>query len=159
MSPRSIAFYAILVLSLMPGFFVIVYLTDINGWGEVFGGGRWLEYIARGAPFVTADASLFGQITPAILAGALAVLSPAKRELTALVVSLLLCAGGWVLYLALSMLLADGTPHFQAAETYFEVTTNNVADVKVVQSFVSSARVFFLVVAATLVGLRLKTGD
>jgi len=159
MSLRSIAFYAILVLASIPGVLALIYITDFNGLAEDLGGGPTLEYIARGAPFISADASLFGQVTPAILAGALALLAPPKTQISALVISIGLCVGGWLVYLTLSMALADGSTGYQAVETYLEGASNSPDDVKVIQSFVSGSRVFFLVVAATLLGLRLRTGD
>lgn len=158
MSLRSFAFACLLAAGLAPALVMLLQFHDVAGAGAYDWGGATATLIVAAAPVVIDDLSFFGVVTPLVAATALAALAPGKGERTATVITIALCAFGWLTYASLTMSLAVGTDFFKAVQTTLEGKT--VADtsrsVAYLQGFAATARVFFLVLGATLVGVSIR---
>jgi hypothetical protein len=153
MAYRSIAFCALLAALWIPCVCILVQVSDFAGLGDWVPGKFFAVAIARSAPFVAKDASLFGELTPVAVAAGLTVLAPRKTELTLIYTAVIVALIGWALYLVLSVLTEEG-PFYQALQTLMEGEPG--AKLSALTGFVTSTRVFYLVVGATLIGVRIR---
>lgn len=153
MAYRSFAFCALLAALWIPCISILVQVSDFAGLGDFAPGKFFAVGIARSAPFVAKDASLFGELTPVAVAAGLTVLAPRKAEVTLIYTAVTIALIGWALYLALSVLTEEG-PFYSALQTLMEGEAG--ADVTALKGFVTSTRVFYLVIGATLIGIRLR---
>lgn len=156
MSLRNAAFIGILLLVWLPGLAIILYASDLFSLGNVSGGGWLTIAIVVSGPVIAEDASLVGEVTPFAAAAALVMLAPRKDETAIILVSVIICALGWFIYLALSVLLNPGMEEYDALLTIIEGATGNGSDIGILQAFATGTRVLYLVVAASLFGLKIR---
>jgi hypothetical protein len=155
-SIRNAAFIGILLLVWFPGVSIILYGSDLFSLGNVSGGDWMAVAIVFSGPIIAQDASLIGELTPFTAAGALVMLAPRKGELTVIVLSVIVCVLGWLIYLVLSVLISPGREGYDALLTIVEGATGNPGDIGILQAFSTSTRVLYLVVAASLLGLKIR---
>ena len=109
MSYKGASFCIVLVLLWIPCLAILAQFSDFVGLGD-FGLGKWFAItIAKSAPLIAEDASLFGELTPVAVAGALALLAPAKTQTRLIYSAVGLCVVGWGLYLLLSVQIQEGS--------------------------------------------------
>ena len=153
---RNIAFLTILTILWVPGLSIIIFATDLFGMGDSVAGNLVVNAIVLSGPIIAKDASLVGEVTPFAFAGALVLLAPKKSETRILIASICISAVGWLIYLTLSVLLNDGSATYEALLTVIEGATGNVENSAILQAFSTGTRVLYLVVAASLLGLKIR---
>lgn len=156
MSMRNAAFMAVLILIWAPGIAIIAYSLDFAALGNALKGDLVAIAIVVSGPIIAKDASLIGEMTPFAAAAALVLLAPRKQETKIVIGSIGICIIGWLVYLTLSVLLNKGTRSFDALSTVVEGATGSAGDIVILQAFATGTRVLYLVVAASLVGLKIR---
>jgi hypothetical protein len=162
MTAKNLFFCLLLVLLWVPSLSVLVQFSDIFGLADFNLGTVFAVTIARSAPLIAKDASLFGELTPVAVAAGLTMLAPNKGEAKLIYISVALCALGWIQYLALSVLTDQQTPpehntqFFTAIQTIIESEVGPSGMVAF-KGFVTGTRVFYLVIGASLFGIRLRS--
>lgn len=154
---RALVFCLFLMLLWIPAVSLLIEFLDIYQYADKNPGGFIAINIAKSAPIIAKDASSFGEFTPMALAGALTFLAPKKKNSIWIYISIIICIIGWGLYMILSSQIEPGSNFFNALETTLEGNVNN--GISVLQNFSTGARVFYLVVAASLLGIKLRSEE
>jgi hypothetical protein len=105
------------------------------------------------SPVVSGDISIFGQVTPVILAGAIISLLPKKDGIN--FSAIVLAAAIYVLYIYLGWFFADGAGS-TLIDRLWHTDDEKAASGKTILSFVANIRTMALVVAASIIGLRVR---
>jgi hypothetical protein len=156
MTRKSVFFCLLLVLLWIPCLAILVQFSDFARLGDITLGTFFAVGIARSAPLLAKDASLFGELTPVAVAAGLTILAPQQREGKLIYLAVALCALGWIQYLTLSVLTEEGTKFFDALQTIVE-SDAGASGMPALKGFVTGTRVFYLVIGATLLGIRLRS--
>jgi hypothetical protein len=157
MSVRGFIFCLILVVTWVPAVAVLAQLTDFAAMGSLEIGTWFAVGIAQTAPIVVNDASLIGQLSPVAVAGVLGFVAPDKDQHSVIYAAIGISVVGWLLYLALSVVTSVGANYHDSLVTIMEGNAGP-GGFDVFQSFVTAARVFYLIVGAGLLGIRVKGG-
>ena len=139
------------------GVFTLIFLIYFSIYGmHALGSsdvaGRVMALIVSTAPIVLKDLSLLGELTPAVLAGVMAATVPTRNNGYLLLLSFGLAVISYGLYLHLSVFFND-----PAVVTILQI--NDIAPddgVPVLSSFAGGVRTFSIVIAASLLGLRMN---
>lgn len=163
---RVIGFCLLLGFLWIPALFIMASISDVWGLGELFHGESIAITIAQTAPVIAEDISLFGELSPFMIAGLLTVLAPKKDEKLLIGVSLAICSVGWLIYLALTVFIQDGSTYGEVLETILETAPTQghsqtapnapASNLGVLQGFATGCRVFYIVVGASLLGISIR---
>ncbi|WP_156907369.1 hypothetical protein [Thalassobaculum salexigens] len=154
---RSVSFCVLLAILWIPCLFIIIHVAGLGPLGDWIPGDFFAAAIAQSAPLIAKDASLFGELTPVAVAAGLTVLAPKRTETKLIIIAVSMCLIGWAMYLALSVLIEENTSFYQSLITVLEARDVEVeGGIPAIRGFVTGTRVFFLVVGASLIGIRLR---
>lgn len=155
---RPVVFCLILVLPWIPAAFLLSEFLGVGGTVLPMTGEAMAVLIATTAPLLAKDASLFGEVTPVAIAGALTFMAPTKRDRGMIRAAVAICVLGWLGYLVASQQLqAEATKRSLAQ--IIEIETDGAASVEAVQGFVTGTRIFYLIIGASLVGISLRRDE
>ncbi len=150
-------FCGLLILPWLPALLVLFGFTkDPN----LFTGlaDKVLVLIGKTGPLVVADASLFGELSPVLLATTLVLIGPKKHEYVLIRTALLICIIGWLLYI-LTAIRIDAHNIHEHIDTVLSSSTDGSVGFAVIDGFVTSTRIFYLVVGAAILGIQLRNVD
>jgi hypothetical protein len=103
------------------------------------------------SPVVGSDLSIFGEVTPVILAGSIIALMPKSEEVKYLAVGLAFIS--YLLFIHLSFFFSSGAGIGLIAANFDPID----APQKVILNLVSNVRVMAIVVAASILGFKIKS--
>lgn len=158
MGLRGLAFSGLLAAGVTPAHLILFQYHNLLGAGAYDWGAAAASTIVAAAPIVIDDLSVMGVVAPVVAAGTLAALAPRKGDRAGVALAVAICAVGWLSYVALTLSLRDGSAFFIAVQTALE-GPNEAETAKAVsylQGFAAAARVFFLVLGATLAGAAIR---
>lgn len=147
---RAFAFYACLSIPIIAWALIVLpnYLltgTDVST--------AMVYAVITLSPVIGGDFSIFGEITPMILAGSIIALMPqAKDDIN--YSAILLAITSYLLFIHLSVYFSNGPGAGLIAANWDNPTNSQ----KVVLNLVSNVRVMAIVVAAAILGFKVKGG-
>jgi hypothetical protein len=116
--------------------------------------GSVVQAIVGASPLVASDISIFGEITPIIMAGAIIALLRSSREAPR-VPAICLAIVAYLLFLHLSIYFYSGP----GADLLSSVFDNIEKPQKSLLSLVANVRVMVIVIAGAMLGLTIKNGS
>jgi len=153
---RGSLFCLVLALLWIPCLSILIQFHDLWRLGNAVPGEFFARMVARTAPFIAQDASFFGEFTPVAIAAGLTALAPKQDEKSVFLAALIICVIGWALFLTLSVSMEPGSRFYDALFTLLEGDGKPKEDLIVLKGFATSTRVFYLVIGAALLGIRLR---
>ena len=152
-------FFCLIALLTVPAAIFYEYAAGI-----VFSSDKIVQAIASSTHIVSTDIALLGELTPAVVAGCIAALSPRPMPKLIGVVSVGICLIGYICYLALSNHADGGIFIFEQSmrdrfAVFIEgnVNSNTLdASLESLESFFAGVRVFYLVAGFSIVGFMLN---
>jgi len=148
---RTAAFYFLLCVPI--AIWGVVVLPNLFSFNEFVNYSATLVASAVAiSPVVGGDISVFGEITPVVLAGAIVALMPAQAErINYAAIGLALCS--YFLFVHLSIYFTSG-PGVGLLEFKFHSITDPQ---KIILNLVGNVRVMAIVICATILGFKVKT--
>lgn len=145
---RAFVFYSLLCLPILAWAAIVLPndLTFINPDLST----TVVSYAVALSPVVGGDISIFGEVTPIVLAGLIITLAPKSDRINYLAVALAIVS--YLLFLHLSVYFSTGEGVGVLDNTFREATGPQ----KVILSLISNVRVMSIVVATALLGFKLK---
>ena len=145
---QRIFFYGLLILPII-AWAILVIPHYVFGADEV--SAAVVGAVAYVSPIITGDLSLFGELTPAILATAIITLLPSgNTKVSLLAIAIILV--GYVLFIHLSIFFSSGPGSALLAANFPDPTQAQ----RTIVTVVSNVRVMEIVTAAALFGFKLK---
>jgi uncharacterized membrane protein len=146
---QSAAFYGLLSLPIV--FWALVVLP--NYFFDLSPISTGMVYAAvTASPLIGGDVSIFGEVTPMLLAGAIIALIP-KPKNGVDVIAIALAVASYVLFIQLSIYFSSGPG---MAILYSDWHDNIAEPQKIILKLVANVRVMAIVVAAAILGYNIK---
>jgi hypothetical protein len=148
---RVMAFYAFLVLPIALWALLVlpVYLANIPDLASAI-----VYAVVAVSPIVGGDVSIFGEITPVILAGAIIALMPSSKgdiKISAIILAVI----AYVLFIQLTVFFSSGRGVAILSATWDEISQPQ----KIILGLISNIRVMAIVVAASILGFKVKASN
>jgi hypothetical protein len=143
---RQVLFYLLLSLPVVLWAGIVL---PFNSWPDI--SAAVVYWIVAAFPLVTSDISIFGEITPVILAGAIIALRPSTTLSN--IIACIVCIIIYLLYIYLSVFFLK-----ERGVALLSYTSGGdyVASQKTILAFVSNIRIMSIVVAASILGFEVK---
>jgi hypothetical protein len=147
---RVALFYGILFVPIAV-YLVFVVPSLVSEWYYV---SQWaLNLCLKVSPILGGDLSVFGEVTPVVLAASIIGLMPGGDD-KARYIAILLCVIIYAMYLHLSLFFLNGP----GAAILSSVTSDITVARKVIVTLISNVRIMSIVVAASILGFKIKNG-
>jgi hypothetical protein len=148
---QTIAFYALLLLPALVWAAIALpeYLFNSPELSSAV-----THLLVAASPVVSKDISIFGEVTPVILAGAIIALLPKTPGSN--IAAIILAAVTYILYINLGLFFAGNHGEAVLASKLTEGTPAYAEANKTILSFVSNVRIMALVVAGSIIGLKVR---
>lgn len=156
MKGSASVFLGLLIVALVPPLLIAAQLADVPGANGLNLGGFAADVIAAIAPAVVTDAAFVGIATPVAAAGALAFLAPSKDDHATFALSIVVGGFGWLAYVWLSVQIGDPGGRSGLVNILRSEGAAAQAAADYVVNFAKAGRLLFLVLCATLVGVKLR---
>lgn len=126
----------------------LIYLSFLFGYSPIT---VWtFKIIVNTAPLIIHDLSLFGEITPPLLAGIMATSAPPRTKNIPFILAVGFSLIGYILYLHLTVFVDS-----KSGETLIGLATLS-NETGTLTSFIGGIRTFCIIVVAALIGLKLN---
>jgi hypothetical protein len=148
---QTIAFYALLLLPALVWAAITLpeYVFDSPELPSAV-----THLLVTASPIVSKDISIFGEVTPVILAGAIIALLPKTRG--SYIAAIILAGVTYILYINLGLFFTGSHGEAVLASKWTEGTPAYLDASKTLLGFVSNVRVMALVVAGSIIGLKVR---
>lgn len=145
---RLYAFYFALMLPIVA--YILIVVPSAFDETHIISQGV-LDIILRISPILGSDLSIFGEVTPFLLAGSIIALMPIDDEKSK-TAAVIICFVIYLLYIHLSLYFSSGV----GAGILASIASNVEIAKKSIISIVSNVRTMSVVVAASILGFKLK---
>lgn len=144
---KTVAFYMLLLLPILFWAVLVlpIYLLPNSEASTLI-----LSSVVDASKLVGGDISLFGEVTPVILAGAIIALSPSSKQNINLL-AIFIAVVSYILFIHLTVFLTSGK-----GAGVISATWDDPEKKKVLLGVISNIRTMTAVIAASLIGLKIK---
>jgi hypothetical protein len=144
---RTGLFYLLLCLPIVVWALIVlpVYASSLPDWSS-----NLVAALVAASPIIGGDVSIFGELTPMILAGLIIGIAPASKDINYFAVVLAVLS--YALFIHLSVFFSSG-PGVGVMSANWDDTA---LPQKIALGFVSNVRVMLIVIAASLVGFKIR---